>query len=73
MIKNSKILLYFLILLFSKSIFASTSASFLISQNAFNNYDFSQVLYEYGLKENEDYKNDYLDELISAVVTENVF
>ena len=73
MIKNSKILLYFLILLFSKSIFASTSASFLISQTAFNNYDFSQVLYEYSLKENEDYKNDYLDELISAVVTENVF
>ena len=73
MIKNSKILLYFLILLFSKSIFASTSASFLISKTAFNNYDFSQVLYEYSLKENEDYKNDYLDELISAVVTENVF
>ena len=73
MIKNSKILIYFLILLFSKSIFASTSASFLISQTAFNNYDFSQVLYEYSLKENEDYKNDYLDELISAVVTENVF
>ena len=73
MIKNSKILLYFLIFLFSKTIFASTSASFLISQTAFNNYDFSQVLYEYSLKENEDYKNDYLDELISAVVTENVF
>ena len=73
MIKNSKILLYFLILLFSKSIFASTSASFLISKTAFNNYDFSQVLHEYSLKENEDYKNDYLDELISAVVTENVF
>ncbi len=72
MIKNSKILLYFLIFLFSKTIFASSSASFLISQTAFNNYDFSQVLYEYSAKENEDYKNDYLDELISAVVTENI-
>ena len=72
MIKNSKILFYFAILLFSKTIFASSSASFLISQTAFNNYDFSQVLYEYSAKENEDYKNDYLEELISAVVTENI-
>tara|TARA_B100000959_G_scaffold282509_1_gene349084 strand:- start:33 stop:1346 length:1314 start_codon:yes stop_codon:yes gene_type:complete len=72
MIKNSKIFLYFLIFLFSKTIFASSSASFLISQTAFNNYDFTQVLYEYSAKENEDYKNDYLDELISAVITQNI-
>jgi len=72
MIKNSKIYLYFLIFLFSKTIFASSSASFLISQTAFNNYDFTQVLYEYDNKQNEDYSNDYLDELISAIVTENI-
>ena len=72
MIKNSKIFLYFLIFLFSNTIFASSSSSFLISQTAFNNYDFTQVLNEYDNKRNIDYKNDYLDELISAVVTENI-
>jgi len=72
MIKNSKILLFFLIFLFSKTVFASNSASFLITQTAINNYDFDQVLYEYSSKKNQEYKNDYLDELISAVITENI-
>ena len=72
MIKNFKIFLYLLIFLFSKTIFASSSASFLISQTAFNNYDFSQVLFEYKSKINQEYKNDFLDELISAVITEKI-
>ena len=72
MLKNSKILLFFFIFLFSKTIFASSSASFLIAQTAFNNYDFSQVLNEYSSKINQEYKNDYLDELVSAVITENI-
>ena len=72
MIKNSKIFLYFLIFLFSKTIFASNSASFLISQTAFNNYDFNQVLLEYSSNTDQEYKNDYLDELISAVITQNI-
>ena len=72
MLKNSKILIYSLILLLSKTIFASSSASFLIAQTAFNDYDFRQVLYEYSAKEKIEYKSDYLDELISAVITENI-
>ena len=72
MLKNSKILIYSLILLLSKTIFASNSASFLIAQTAFNDYDFRQVLYEYSAKEKIEYKSDYLDELISAVITENI-
>jgi len=72
MIKNYKIFIYLYILLFSKIILASNSASYLISQTAFNNYDFNQVLHEYNAIQNEDYKNDYLDELISALVTENI-
>ncbi len=72
MIKNYKIFIYLYILLFSKIILASNSASYLISQTAINNYDFNQVLYEYNANQNEDYKNDYLDELISALVTENI-
>ena len=72
MIKNYKIFIYLYILLFSKIILASNSASYLISQTAINNYDFNQVLYEYNANQNEDYKNDYLDELISALVIENI-
>ena len=71
MLKNYKLFIYLYIFLFSKAILASSSASFLISQTAFNSYDFSQVLYEYSTNQNEDYKSDYLDELISAVVTED--
>ena len=72
MLKNSKILIYSLILLLSKTIFASSSASYLIAQTAFTDYDFRQVLYEYSSKEKIEYKSDYLDELISAVITENI-
>ena len=71
MLKNYKLFIYLYIFLFSKAILASSSASFLISQTAFNSYDFSQVLYEYSTNQNEDYKSDYLDELISAVITED--
>ena len=60
------------ILLFSKTILATSSASFLIAQTAFNDYDFVQVLQEYTSTENPEYKNEYLDELISAVITENI-
>jgi len=72
MIKNSKVLIYFLILLFSKTVFSSTSASYLISQTAFNNHDFTKVLLEYSNNHEDYYKNDYFDELISAVATENL-
>ena len=72
MIKNYKIFIYLYILLFSKIILASNSGSFLISQTAFENYDFHKVVHEYRVNQNVDYKNDYLDELISAVVTENI-
>ncbi len=72
MIKNSKVLIYFLILLFTKTVLASTSSSYLISQTAFNNHDFTKVLYEYNTNHKNYNKNDYLDELISAVVTENL-
>jgi len=71
MLKKYQFTLFFLIILFSSTIYGSNSSSFLISQTAFNNYDFAQVLYEYDNKKNEDYKDNYLDELISAVVTEH--
>ena len=55
MIKNLKIFIYLYILLFSKIILASNSSSFLISQTAFKNYDFTQVLYEYNENQNEEF------------------
>ncbi len=73
MIKNSKIYLFFLILSLCKTILASSSASFLVSQSAFNNYDFNKVLSEYNSTEINKFNNDYLDELISAVITQNMF
>ncbi len=72
MIKNYKIFIFLYIFVFSKTILASSSASFLISQTAFKNYDFNQVLYEYNSNKYQEYKNDYLNELISAVVTDNL-
>ena len=72
MIKKYIILLFSLTFLFSRVVLGSSSASFLISQTAFNNYDFAQVLHEYSIIKYEDYKVDYLDELISAVVTDNI-
>ena len=72
MLKNSKISLFLLSFFFSGAIFASESASYLISQTAFNNYDYNQVLSEYKNLPEENFKNDYLDELISAVIIEDV-
>ena len=72
MLKNSKISLFLLSFFFSSTLFASESASYLISQTAFNNYDYNQVLSEYKNLPEENFKNDYLDELISAVIIEDV-
>jgi len=72
MIKHSNILLVVLILIISKNIYAYSSASLLISQTAFNNYDFKQVLYEYRKETNDEYKENYFNELISAVIIEDI-
>tara|TARA_Y100001970_G_C14245953_1_gene868222 strand:- start:912 stop:2225 length:1314 start_codon:yes stop_codon:yes gene_type:complete len=72
MLKNIKKILILIIFIFSKNIYGSTSSSFLISKSAFINYDFDQVLYEYSNHKFNDHKSNYLDELISAVVTENL-
>lgn len=72
MLKNSKISLFLLSFFFSSAICASESASYLISQTAFNNYDYDQVLSEYKNLPEENFKSDYLDELISAVIIEDI-
>ena len=72
MLKNSKICLFLLFFLYSNAICASKSASYLISQTAFNNYDYNQVLSEYRNAPKEDFEDDYLDELISAIIIEDI-
>ena len=72
MLKSSKISLFILFFFFSSVIYAYESASYLISQTAFNNYDYNQVLYEYKNVSEENIKDSYLDELISAVITEDI-
>ena len=72
MIKYSKILLVFITFFLCKTIYAYSSSSFLISQTAFNDYDFTQVLYEYSYEKDLEYKGNYIDELISAVITEDI-
>ena len=72
MLKNSKIPLFLLYFFFSSVTYSSESASYLISQTAFNNYDYNQVLVEYRNARNADINYDYLDEFISAVIIEDI-
>ena len=72
MLKKPKIVVFFIILFVSKTLFSSNSSSYLISQTAFNNNDFKQVLLEFTSNKNNDYKSNFLDELISAVITDNI-
>jgi len=72
MLKNSKIVLFIVLLIISKNSIAFNSSSFLISQSAYNNYDFIKVIKEYNnSKDAENIKN-YLDELISAIITDDL-
>ena len=71
MIRNYKFLLL-LVFIYCNGVYASSSSSFLISQSAFKNYDFNEVLYQYTNDKSEKIKDNFLDELISAVVTENL-
>ncbi len=72
MIKHTKFIIVLIFFLFNKNLQASKSASFLVSETAFNNYDYTRVIDEYSHYKNDDVKDNYLNELISAVVTEKL-
>ena len=72
MLKNYKISLFLPLLFFSSAIYASESASYLISQTAFNNHDYNQVITEYTNPHTKNIQHDYLDELISAIIIEDI-
>ena len=67
--KIFKPILFFFVLLLSNHIFALNSSSHLISQIAFNNYDFTTVLNEYSANNVKLADKIYIDELISATIT----
>lgn len=72
MLKNIKIIPFLLFFFLCSSINASESASYLITQTAFNNYDYNQVLLEYKNLPKENSKDNYLDELISSIIIEDI-
>ena len=71
MIRNYKFLLLF-ILISCNTVYASSSSSFLITKSAFNNYDFNKVLNQYNNEKLEKINDNLLDELIAAVIKENL-
>ena len=71
MIRNYKFLLLF-IFISCNTVYASSSSSFLITKSAFNNYDFNKVLNQYNNEKLEKINDNLLDELIAAVIKENL-
>ena len=67
-----KLIFIILFALFSTPTWASTSSSFLISQSAFNNHDYSKSLYKFEIRKNNFSNDELLDKIIAAIITENL-
>ncbi len=67
-----KLLILFFLLFFSKSMFAFTSSNFLISQSAFKNHDYAEALSNFDLYDTKLSNNKLLDNIISAIITEDL-
>ena len=61
-----------IIIIFTKQIYALTSSSYLISQLAFKNYDYSTSLSDFDLSENFYSNAELLDKIIAAVIMEDL-
>ena len=61
-----------IILILTKQIYASTSSSYLISQLAFKNYDYSTSLSDFDLNRSYYSNTELLDKIIAAVITEDL-
>ncbi len=73
MIKNIRLIFFVIIIIvFSKKILALDISAYLISNQAFKNYDFARVLVEYNKQDNNDLNINYIDELISSTITDNI-
>ena len=67
-----KLIFISIIIIFTKQIYALTSSSYLISQLAFKNYDYSTSLSDFDLSENFYSNAELLDKIIAAVITEDL-
>ena len=67
-----KVIFLSIIIFISSPILAFSSSSFLISQLAFKNYDYSTSLKKFNYKESQFYNENLLDKIIAAVIIEDL-
>ena len=73
MVNLIKILQFILIfLVINSGALALTSSSFLISQSAFNNYDYSSTLFKFNMDKVTLSQDSFLDKAIAAIITEDL-
>ena len=70
--KIYKLLIFLFILLLSNNLLALNSSSYLISQSAFKNYDFTTVLHEFSNNNRNFQNNNHIEELISSTISVNM-
>ena len=70
--KIYKLIVFLFILFFSNNIVAFNSSSYLISQSAFKNYDFTTVLHEFSNNNRNFQNNNHIEELISSTIKVNI-
>ena len=70
--KIYKLIVFLFILFFSNNIVAFNSSSYLISQSAFKNYDFTTVLHEFSNNNRNFQINNHIEELISSTIKVNI-
>ena len=61
-----------LIFLFNTNVLALSSSSFLISQSAYKNYDYSSTLFNFNTDKIKLSQDGLLDKAIAAVITEDI-
>ncbi len=61
-----------LFFLFNTSVLALSSSSFLISQSAYKNYDYTSTLFNFDADKIKSSQNGLLDKAIAAVITEDI-
>ena len=70
LIKTLQFILIFLVI--NSGALALTSSSFLISQSAFNNYDYSSTLFKFNMDKVTLSQDSLLDKAIAAIITEDL-
>ena len=67
-----KLIFLNLLCFISSSLLAFNSSSFLISQSAYNNYDYAETILNFEEKPLNDFTDNLLDKLIAAVIIEDI-